>query len=192
MIRPGYDAELDELRDLRDGGRQYIASLQQRERERTGIASLKVGFNKVFGYYLEVTNAHRDRVPADYERRQTLAGAERYVTPELKEYEAKVLGAEERMAAREAELFVALRDARRRRDRADPADRARARPARRVGRRSPRWRKPNRYVRPDGRRRLRPRCCARVRHPVHRAADAARAVHAERRALQPRRSGCCW
>ena len=109
VIAPGYDAELDELRELRDGGRQYIASLQQRERERTGITSLKVGFNRVFGYYLEVTNVHRDRVPADYERRQTLAGAERYVTPELKEYEAKVLGAEERMGARESELFAHLR-----------------------------------------------------------------------------------
>jgi DNA mismatch repair protein MutS len=111
VIRHGYDAELDELRALRDGGRQYIASLQQRERERTGIASLKVGFNKVFGYYLEITNAHAARVPSDYERRQTLAGAERYVTPELKDYEARVLGAEERMAVREAELFGALRAA---------------------------------------------------------------------------------
>ncbi len=111
VIRHGYDRELDELRSLRDGGRQYIASLQQRERERTGIPSLKVGFNKVFGYYLEITNAHAARVPADYERRQTLASAERYVTPELKEYEARVLGAEERMAVREAELFGALRAA---------------------------------------------------------------------------------
>jgi DNA mismatch repair protein MutS len=110
-IRAGYDTELDELRSLRDGGRQYIASLQQRERERTGISSLKVGFNKVFGYYLEITNAHAAKVPADYERRQTLASAERYVTPELKEYESRVLGAEERMAAREAELFGALRAA---------------------------------------------------------------------------------
>ena len=110
-IRQGYDAELDELRSLRDGGRQYIASLQQRERERTGIPSLKVGFNKVFGYYLEITNAHAAKVPADYERRQTLASAERYVTPELKDYEARVLGAEERMAVREAELFGALRAA---------------------------------------------------------------------------------
>jgi DNA mismatch repair protein MutS len=109
VIRPGYDTELDELRSLRDGGRQYIASLQQRERERTGIPSLKVGFNKVFGYYLEVTHTHTSRVPADYERRQTLATAERYVTPELKDYEARVLGAEERMGTREAELFGALR-----------------------------------------------------------------------------------
>jgi DNA mismatch repair protein MutS len=110
VIRPGFDAELDELRDLRDGGKQYIAALQQRERERTGISSLKVGYNKVFGYYLEVTNAQADKVPADYERRQTLTGAERYVTPELKDYEARVLGAEERMAARESVLFGELRD----------------------------------------------------------------------------------
>ena len=108
-IRAGYDHELDELKDARDGGKQYIAGLQARERERTGIASLKVGFNKVFGYYLEITNPHRDRVPPDYERRQTLSGAERFVTPELKAYEAKVLGAEERIAAREAELVDALR-----------------------------------------------------------------------------------
>jgi DNA mismatch repair protein MutS len=109
VIRPGYDSELDQLRSLRDGGRQYIASLQQRERERTGISSLKVGFNKVFGYYLEVTHTHTSRVPDDYERRQTLATAERYVTPELKDYEARVLGAEERIGVREAELFAALR-----------------------------------------------------------------------------------
>ena len=110
-ILPGYDAALDELRDARDGGKRYIAGLQARERERTGIASLKVGFNRVFGYYLEVTRTHRDRVPADYERRQTLTGAERYVTPELREQEARVLGAEERIAAREAELVDALRRA---------------------------------------------------------------------------------
>ncbi|HEV8356428.1 MAG TPA: DNA mismatch repair protein MutS [Gemmatimonadales bacterium] len=111
VIREGYDAALDESRSLREGGKQYIASLQQRERDRTGIPSLKVGYNKVFGYYLEITNAHSAKVPAGYERRQTLATAERYVTPELKEYEAKVLGAEERVAEREAELFGALRDA---------------------------------------------------------------------------------
>jgi len=108
-IQPGYDAELDDLKATRDGGKQYIASLQARERERTGIGSLKVGFNKVFGYYLEVTHTHRERIPADYERRQTLTGAERYVTPELKEYEAKVLGAEERIATREAEVVDQLR-----------------------------------------------------------------------------------
>ncbi|MFZ5623986.1 MAG: DNA mismatch repair protein MutS [Gemmatimonadota bacterium] len=110
VIRRGFDPELDELRDLRDGGKQYIAALQQRERERTGIPSLKVGFNKVFGYYLEVTHAHGAKVPPDYERRQTLATAERYVTPELKAYEEKVLGAEERIAQRESELFTGLRN----------------------------------------------------------------------------------
>ncbi|HEU5220381.1 MAG TPA: DNA mismatch repair protein MutS, partial [Gemmatimonadales bacterium] len=109
IIRTGYDAALDESRSLREGGKQYIAAIQQRERDRTGIPSLKIGYNKVFGYYLEVTHAHAARIPPDYERRQTLATAERYVTPELKEYEAKVLGAEARVAEREAELFGALR-----------------------------------------------------------------------------------
>jgi len=108
-IRAGYDRELDEVKGARDGGKQYIASLQATERQRTGIASLKVGFNKVFGYYIEVTHVHRERIPPDYERRQTLTGAERYVTPQLKEYEAKVLGAEDRIATREAELLDALR-----------------------------------------------------------------------------------
>ncbi|HEX4629120.1 MAG TPA: DNA mismatch repair protein MutS, partial [Gemmatimonadales bacterium] len=108
-IQAGYDRELDELKDARDGGKQYIAGLQARERDRTGIASLRVGFNKVFGYYIEVTNPHRDRVPADYERRQTLSGAERFITPELKAYEAKVLDAEDRIATREAALVDALR-----------------------------------------------------------------------------------
>jgi DNA mismatch repair protein MutS len=108
-IRPGYDAELDELRNVRDGGKQYIAALQARERERTGISSLKVGYNRVFGYYIEITRSNLDQVPADYERRQTLTGAERFVTPELKQYEAKVLGAEERIATREAELVDGLR-----------------------------------------------------------------------------------
>ncbi len=110
VIAPGHDAELDELRDLRANGKQALAAIQQRERERTGIQSLKIGYNKVFGYFLEVTRANQAAVPADYERRQTLTNAERYVTPELKEYEAKVLGAEERIAAREGELFTALRD----------------------------------------------------------------------------------
>jgi DNA mismatch repair protein MutS len=108
-IRPGYDRELDELKDARDGGKHYIASLQARERERTGIGSLKVGFNKVFGYYIEVTRPHLTRVPPDYERRQTVSGAERFVTAELKQREAQVLGAEERIATREAELIDQLR-----------------------------------------------------------------------------------
>ncbi|MBI3981357.1 MAG: DNA mismatch repair protein MutS [Gemmatimonadetes bacterium] len=107
-IRPGADARLDELRELRDGGKRIIAGIQARERERTGIASLKVGFNKVFGYYIEVTRANRDAIPSDYERRQTLTGAERYVTPELKDLEARVLGAEDAIAQRERELLVAL------------------------------------------------------------------------------------
>ncbi|HWP36451.1 MAG TPA: DNA mismatch repair protein MutS [Gemmatimonadales bacterium] len=107
-IRPGADPELDEWRELRDGGKRIIASIQARERERTGIASLKVGYNKVFGYYIEVTRAHRASIPADYERRQTLSGAERYVTPELKELEARVLGAEDRIAERERELLARI------------------------------------------------------------------------------------
>jgi DNA mismatch repair protein MutS len=109
-VRPGADAELDEIRELRDGGKQYIAALQASERERTGIPSLKVGFNKVFGYYIEVTKAHKQAVPDDYERRQTLTNAERYATPELKEYEARVLGAEEQALRRERELIAALCD----------------------------------------------------------------------------------
>jgi len=96
-IRPGADPDLDESRQLRDGGKEFIAGLQERERDRTGIPSLKVGYNRVFGYYLEVTRTHRDRVPEHYERRRTLTNAERYVTPELKEYEARVLGAEDRV-----------------------------------------------------------------------------------------------
>ncbi len=108
-IRAGWNTELDELRALRDGATDYIARLQTRERERTGIASLKVGFNKVFGYYLEITHANSARVPADYERKQTLANAERYVTPELKEWEERALDAEERTLSLEVSLFAALR-----------------------------------------------------------------------------------
>ena len=108
-LRPGVDRELDELRALRDGGKDAIARIQAGERARTGIPSLKVGYNKVFGYFIEVTNAHRSNIPADYQRRQTLAGAERYVTPELKEYEERVLTAAERITARERELFDAVR-----------------------------------------------------------------------------------
>jgi DNA mismatch repair protein MutS len=108
-IRPGVDAALDDLRALRDGGRDAIANIQAAERERTGIQSLKVGFNRVFGYYIEITNANKHLIPDDYQRRQTLTGAERYVTPALKEYEEKVLTATERIEARERELFEALR-----------------------------------------------------------------------------------
>ena len=109
VIRPGVDAALDEWRSLRDGGKDAIARIQSDERARTGIPSLKVGFNKVFGYFIEVTNTHRGLVPADYQRRQTLSGAERYVTPALKEYEERVLTAAERIADRERELVERVR-----------------------------------------------------------------------------------
>jgi DNA mismatch repair protein MutS len=108
-IRPGVDSTLDELRGLRDGGRDAIAQIQAAERARTGISSLKVGYNKVFGYYIEITNANKHLIPADYQRRQTLTGAERYVTPALKEYEERVLTATERIEQRERELFERLR-----------------------------------------------------------------------------------
>jgi len=110
FVREGYHAELDELRRLAHGGKQWIAEYQAREIQRTGIPSLKVGFNKVFGYYIEVTNTHRDKVPADYFRKQTLKNAERYITPELKEYEDKVLSADERAKQLEYQLFLELRD----------------------------------------------------------------------------------
>ncbi len=111
VIRAGYSEELDDLRATRDGARDFIASLQTRERERTGIGSLKVGFNKVFGYYLEITRANLDRAPDDYIRKQTLTNAERFFTPELKEWEEKVFGAQDRIAALEAELFGEVRRA---------------------------------------------------------------------------------
>jgi len=111
LIREGYHAELDSLRQLRSGGKQWIAGYQAEETRRTGISTLKVGFNKVFGYYIEVTNAHRDKVPDSYIRKQTLKNAERYITPELKEYEEKVLTADEKAKELEHELFVELRDA---------------------------------------------------------------------------------
>jgi len=108
-VREGVDPELDELRTLRDGGKDAIAQIQARERERTGINSLKVGYNRVFGYFIEVTNAHGHKIPDDYQRRQTLTGAERYVTPALKEYEERVLTASERIERRERELFEKVR-----------------------------------------------------------------------------------
>jgi len=110
VIREGWSEELDDVRETRDGARDFIASLQARERERTGIGSLKVGFNKVFGYYLEVTKANLDKVPDDYHRKQTLSNAERYFTPELKEWEEKVVGAEERIERLETELFGRVRE----------------------------------------------------------------------------------
>jgi len=109
VIRDGYDPELDRLRQVRTDGKQWIAQLEAKERQRTGISSLKVGYNAVFGYYLEVSKPHLSKVPADYIRKQTLANAERFITPELKEQEAILLGAEERINALEFELFSRVR-----------------------------------------------------------------------------------
>src|SRR5712671_2111325 len=108
-IRAGYHAELDELRDLSRNGKQFIAQIEARERERTGIQSLKVRFNNVFGYYIEISKANLRNAPADYERKQTLVNAERFTTPELKDYERKVLDAEEKILALEKELFSEVR-----------------------------------------------------------------------------------
>jgi DNA mismatch repair protein MutS len=102
------DERLDELRSISRDGKSYLSKLQQQEVIRTGIPSLKIGFNNVFGYYLEVTHAHKDKVPADWIRKQTLTNAERYVTPELKEYEEKILGAEEKILSIESRLFEEL------------------------------------------------------------------------------------
>ncbi len=110
FICEGYDSKLDELRALAAGGKQWIANYQQTICDQTGIPSLKVGFNKVFGYYLEVTHAHRDKVPSDFIRKQTLKNAERFITPELKEYEEKVLAADEQAQAMEQLLFNNLRE----------------------------------------------------------------------------------
>jgi DNA mismatch repair protein MutS len=110
IIRDGYHAELDELRSINRGGKEWIARFQAAEIERAGIPSLKIGFNRVFGYYIEVTNVHAAKIPPNYTRKQTLKNAERYVTPELKEYEEKVLKAEERAIDLEYELFLALRN----------------------------------------------------------------------------------
>lgn len=108
VIKAGIHAELDELRSIASGGKEYLVRIQQAEAERTGISSLKIGFNNVFGYYLEVTNAHKDKVPADWIRKQTLTNAERYITPELKQYEEKITGAEEKILRIESELYDQL------------------------------------------------------------------------------------
>ena len=110
VIRDGVDPELDELRSTSRGGRATIAGIEERERERTGIANLKVRFNRVFGYYIEVSKSNLGRVPEDYIRKQTIASGERYVTPELKEYEEKVLRADELILERESRLFESLRE----------------------------------------------------------------------------------
>ncbi len=109
IIRSGCNSELDELRNISRNGKSWIANLQQKERERTGINSLKVGYNNVFGYYIEVTNTHKNKIPNDYIRKQTLSNAERFVTPELKEYEEKILTAEEKIIELENKIFNELR-----------------------------------------------------------------------------------
>jgi DNA mismatch repair protein MutS len=108
-IRDGLDPELDDLRRISRSGKQIIAELEERERQRTGINSLKVRYNRVFGYYIEISKSHLHAVPADYHRKQTIAGGERFITPALKEYEEKVVGADERILEREIELFEQLR-----------------------------------------------------------------------------------
>lgn len=107
-IADGINAELDDLRHIASTGKEYLAQMQQKETAITGISSLKIGFNNVFGYYLEVTNAHKDKVPATWIRKQTLANAERYITPELKEYEEKIMGAEDKILLIEQQLFELL------------------------------------------------------------------------------------
>jgi DNA mismatch repair protein MutS len=110
VIRRGYDADLDGWHDMATGGKEWIARFQADEIRRTGIPSLKVGYNQVYGYYIEITNAHASRVPPEYQRRGTLKNAERYITPQLKEYEEKVVTAQEKIYQREYELFAALRE----------------------------------------------------------------------------------
>lgn len=107
-IKNGVNKELDELRNIASGGKQYLINIQQRETEQTGITTLKIGFNNVFGYYLEVTNSHKNKVPASWIRKQTLANAERYITPELKEYEEKITGAEDKILQLETALYDKL------------------------------------------------------------------------------------
>ena len=108
VIALGYNQELDDLRSIRDNGKQYLLEIQEKEIAQTGISSLKIGFNNVFGYYLEVRNTFKDKVPENWIRKQTLAQAERYITPELKEYEEKILGADEKILALETQLYMEL------------------------------------------------------------------------------------
>jgi len=109
FVRDGFDASLDELRTISRSGKQVIAQMEEQERARTGIATLKIRYNRVFGYYIEVSKSNLHAVPADYQRKQTIAGGERYITPALKEYEEKVVGADERILEREVEIFEKLR-----------------------------------------------------------------------------------
>ena len=105
VIAEGVNAELDELRKLKTSGKDSLLAIQQREAEATGITSLKIAFNNVFGYYIEVRNAQKDKVPATWHRKQTLVNAERYITEELKEYESKILGAEDKISVLESKLY---------------------------------------------------------------------------------------
>ena len=120
MIRPGFSEELDSLRQASSNARQYLADLELKERERTGIKSLKIGFNNIFGYYIEVSNSNLGQVPQDYIRKQTLVNGERFFTPELKEYESLILNARDRMAEMETEPLPAGVPPGGRRQRANP------------------------------------------------------------------------
>ncbi|MDR3540588.1 MAG: DNA mismatch repair protein MutS [Desulfosporosinus sp.] len=110
IIKAGYSHEVDELRSISTGGKEWVAKLENAERERSGIRSLKIGYNKVFGYYIEITHANAHLIPDNYQRKQTLSNAERFITPELKDYEQKIMGAEEKLKDLEYELFLALRE----------------------------------------------------------------------------------
>ena len=110
IIKDGYHEEIDRLREAKSQGKNWLAELEAKEREKTGIKNLKIKFNKVFGYYLEVTNSFKDLVPDYYTRKQTLTNAERYITPELKEMEDMILGAEDKLVQLEYELFRELRE----------------------------------------------------------------------------------
>ena len=110
VIKQGYNSELDELRNLSNNAKEWLVNFQNQEREKTGISSLKVNFNKVFGYYIEITNTHKEKVPDDYIRKQTLVNSERYITEELKNYETKILTAAEKIYQIELDLFNELRN----------------------------------------------------------------------------------
>src|SRR5699024_244286 len=110
ILKDGYNEDVDKFRKAKTEGKSWLAQIETKERERTGIKNLRIKYNKVFGYYLEVTNSYKDLVPEDYIRKQTLTNAERYITPELKELEDTILGAEEKLTTLEYELFTGIRD----------------------------------------------------------------------------------
>ena len=186
FTRDGIDPELDDLKTISRSGRQVIAEMEERERARTGINSLKVRFNRVFGYYIEISKSNLHAVPADYQRKQTIAGGERFTTPALKEYEEKVLGADERILERELEIFETLRKAGRRRGAAHPGHRARAGHARRARRPCRNRRDRQLHQAARARRRRVPR---HRRAPPGRRALRHRPVRAERHRSERRRRG---